>query len=525
MTKPASAWWQTPPAILRYAVAGALVGGAIVVEWLMEKQLVGAPALLFMCTVMLSAWFGGFRPGLFAAVLALLGFIYYDVSPEYSFAIDPKELPRIGIFAFAVLLVGLLSAAQRSVAQTLRRARDELDGANKELTRTNAALRAENAERIRVEDALRQSEQRFRDYAETGSDWLWESGQDHRIFSISEHVNTVRIEVAGFLGQRRWEFAADADEEPEKWRAHVATQNAHQPFRDFTFRMRRPNGTMVHISTSGKPIFDSQGTFLGYRGVGRDITAEVQGREAEKALRQAQAELAHVTRVMTLGELTASIVHEVNQPLAAISMNGEACLRFLDQQAPDLDEVRAALVDMINNSHRAADVIRRIRALCQKAEHQKAPLNVNEVIDEVLYLVQREVIDHGVAMQRELSPDIASVLGDRVELQQVIMNLVMNGMEAMSSVANGKRNLTIRSQQNADQVLVAVEDSGIGIAAENLDRLFNSFYTTKPNGMGMGLSICRSIIEAHGGKLWASSNSGPGATFHFTLPRRQEPIS
>jgi signal transduction histidine kinase len=223
--------------------------------------------------------------------------------------------------------------------------------------------------------------------------------------------------------------------------------------------------------------------------------------------------------------LTASIVHEVNQPLAAISMNGEACLRFLDQETPDLNEVRDALADMIGNSHRAADVIQRIRALCRKAEPQKAPLDLNEVIDEVLYLIQREVIEHGVAMRRELAPNIAPVLGDRVELQQVIINLVMNGMEAMSSVANGKRDLMIRSQQNVDEVLVAVEDSGVGIAPENVDRLFNSFYTTKPSGMGMGLSICRSIIEAHGGKLWAASNSGPGATFQFTLPRRQEPGS
>jgi C4-dicarboxylate-specific signal transduction histidine kinase len=226
--------------------------------------------------------------------------------------------------------------------------------------------------------------------------------------------------------------------------------------------------------------------------------------------------------VTTLGELTASIVHEVNQPLAAISLNGEACLRFLDQQAPDLNEVRATMVGMIGNSHRAADVIRRIRALCQKAEHQKAPLNINEVIDEVLYLIQREVIDHGIAMRRELSPEIAPVLGGRVELQQVIINLVMNGMEAMSTVADRKRDLLIWSRQNSDVVLVAVEDSGIGIAPDSVDRLFNSFYTTKPNGMGMGLSICRSIIEAHGGRLWASANALRGAVFQFTLPAHRD---
>jgi PAS domain S-box-containing protein len=523
MTNRISAWWANPPVILRYAVAIVLVGGAIPLEQRMEEYLIGAPALLFLCAVMLSAWFGGFRPGLFAAAIALFSFAYYFALPGHTLAIDPKELPRVGIFALAVLVVGLLSAAQRGVAQSLRRARDDLDGANKELKRTNDALRAENAERIRIEEALRESEQRFRDFAETGSDWLWETGPDHRFLSISKQIYAAGVDAQ--LGQRRWDFVDDVDNEPEKWRPLIAAHNARQPFRDFAYRLRRLDGATIHVSTSGKPIFDSKGIFLGYRGVARDVTAEVQGREAEKALRQAQTELAHVTRVTTLGELTASIVHEVNQPLAAISMNGEACLRFLDQQTPDLHEVRGALVDMIGNSHRAADVIQRIRALCRKAEPQKAPLDLNEVIDEVLYLIQREVIEHGVAMRRELAPNIAPVLGDRVELQQVIINLVMNGMEAMSSVANGKRDLMIRSQQNIDEVLVAVEDSGVGIAPENVDRLFNSFYTTKPSGMGMGLSICRSIIEAHGGKLWAASNSGPGATFQFTLPRRQEPGS
>ena len=525
MANPTSAWWLNPPVILHYVVAAALVACGSAIELLMQQELVGAPALLLLCAVMLSAWFGGFRPGWFAAALALSSFIHYFVLPGDFFGVDAKELPRIGIFAFAVLLVGSLSAAQRSVAQTLRRARDDLDGANKKLIRTNEALRAENAERVRVEGALRESEQRFRDFAETGSDWLWETGPDHRFRHISGHISATGTSPAARLGQKRWDFASDVDKEPEKWRAHIAAHDAHQPFRDFTYWLHRPDGATVHVSTSSKPVFDAKGNFLGYRGVGRDITAEVQGREAEKALRQAQTDLAHVTRLTTLGELTASIVHEVNQPLAAISMNGEACLRFLDQETPDLNEVRAALADMIGNSHRAADVIRRIRALCQKAEPHKTPLNINEVIDEVLYLIQREVIDHGVAIGRELAPNIAPVFGDPVELQQVIINLVMNGMEAMSAVANGKRNLMIRSQQNADEVLVQVEDSGIGIAPENFDRLFNSFYTTKPSGMGMGLSICRSIIEAHGGKLWASSNSGPGAVFQFTLPQRQEPSS
>src|SRR5271156_4226767 len=265
MANPISAWWANPPVILRYVVSVALVGAAIPIEQRMEEHLVGAPALLFLCAVMLSAWFGGFRAGLFAAALALLAFVYYFVQPEYSFAIDPKELPRVGIFGFAVLLVGLLSAAQRSVAQTLRRARDEWGHANKEMKRANEALRAENAERIRVEDALRESEQRFRDFAETGSDWLWETGPDHKFTRVTEHINTTGIEPATRLGRTRWEVAADVAAEPEKWRAHIAALNAHQPFRGLLYKVILASGTAVHINTSGKPVFDRQGRFLGYR--------------------------------------------------------------------------------------------------------------------------------------------------------------------------------------------------------------------------------------------------------------------
>jgi C4-dicarboxylate-specific signal transduction histidine kinase len=292
------------------------------------------------------------------------------------------------------------------------------------------------------------------------------------------------------------------------------------------YRLIRPDGSPVYIETSGKPFFDSHGRFLGYRGVGSNITAEVRGNQAELALRQAQADLAHVTRMTTLGELTASIAHEVNQPLAAIVTNGAACLRWLAPERPDLDEARAAVECMISDGHRASEVIQRLRALCQKTDPQKTLLDINEVIEEALLLVQREVLDHRVALQRDLSPALTPVLGDRVQLQQVIINLVMNGMEAMAAVSDRRRGLLIRSHQHAaDQVIVMVQDSGVGIEPENVDRLFGSFFTTKPGGMGMGLSICRSIIEAHDGRLWASRNTGPGATFQFTLPSYREPQS
>jgi signal transduction histidine kinase len=219
-----------------------------------------------------------------------------------------------------------------------------------------------------------------------------------------------------------------------------------------------------------------------------------------------------------LGELTASIAHEVNQPLAAIVTNGGSCLRWLARDVPDLDEVRAAVERMINDGNRAAEVIRRVRALVKKTDAPKVPLPINGVIEEVMPLLQPEMLSHQASLRLELASELPLVLADRIQLQQVIINLVMNGMEAMAPVIDRPRELKILSQCEADQVFVAVQDSGIGIDPEHVDRLFNSFFTTKPSGMGMGLSICRSIIEAHGGKLRASSNVGGGATFQFTLP-------
>jgi NO-binding membrane sensor protein with MHYT domain len=242
-------------------------------------------------------------------------------------------------------------------------------------------------------------------------------------------------------------------------------------------------------------------------------------KRAEEALREVQADLAHVTRVTTLGEIAASIAHEVNQPLAAVVANAEACLRWLDRGTPDLDAARRSVEWIIDDANRASEVIRRVRALANKSDVEKAPLDINDVVKEVIALVQGELVSHRVSLRMEFANALPVVPADRVELQQVVINLVMNGIEAMQSVTERPRELLIRSlQDETQQVLVSVTDCGVGISAENADRLFNAFFTTKTNGMGMGLSICRSIIEAHGGRLWASANLPHGATFQFTLP-------
>jgi C4-dicarboxylate-specific signal transduction histidine kinase len=240
--------------------------------------------------------------------------------------------------------------------------------------------------------------------------------------------------------------------------------------------------------------------------------------EREGALRETQAELAHVSRVTTMGELAASIAHEVNQPLVGVVMNASASLRLLDRKSPDLVETREAIRAIIRDGNRAADVVSRLRALFKKARPAKEQLNINEAIEEVVILTRGEVRRNKVALRMELAANLPLIMADRVQVQQVVMNLILNGIEAMRAVEDRERDLLIKTQRSVeDRLLVAVQDSGIGLDPGNVERIFDAFHTTKPGGMGMGLSISRSIVENHGGRLWAIPNDGPGATFQFTL--------
>ncbi len=275
----------------------------------------------------------------------------------------------------------------------------------------------------------------------------------------------------------------------------------------------RKDGTRV-------PVLVARAIFEWNRDEGVAFVLDLTERKhVEGALRDAQANLAHVMRITTLGELTASIAHEVNQPLAAVVNAAAACQRWLDRGTPNLDEARSAVEWITKETNRASEVIRRVRALANRTSIERAPLDVNNVVREAIALVQRELISQRVSLRTEFAPALPMILGDRVQLQQVIINLVMNGIEAMQSVTDRPRELVVRSDQDeAGQALISVADCGVGIAAENVDRLFNPFFTTKSGGMGMGLSICRSIMEAHGGRLWATATVPHGATFQFTLP-------
>lgn len=374
-----------------------------------------------------------------------------------------------------------------------------------------------------AEQVLRESEQRFRDYAETASHWFWESGPDHRMTRISVHPDVAGMRVSGLIGHHRWDVASDVELEPEKWRQHRATLDAHLPFRDLIYRATPEMGAPLYVRTSGKPHFDPNDNFLGYRGVATDVTAAIRADEAEQALRKVQLELAHVTRLTTLGELAASIAHEINQPLTGVIANGGACMRWLGREPPDLQEARRSVERMIDDANRANEVIRRVRALAKKAEIERHSIDLNDLVMEVVALIRRELTTHTVLARTNLALSLPKVCGDRIQLQQVMINLVMNGIEAMESVINRPRELEIRSgQDDRGRVLVTVTDGGVGLCAETAERVFDPFFTTKPGGMGMGLSICRSIIEAHGGQLVASRNEGAGATFQIALPSQPE---
>jgi C4-dicarboxylate-specific signal transduction histidine kinase len=384
--------WPKPPVIWSYGIAVLSVTSALMVSRWPGLHLEAAPVSLFLCAVMLSAWFGGVGPGLFATILCSVAFYYYFLPPIHSLAGKPAELPRLVIFMVSTLFVGALSAAQRSATESLRRARDDLKGTIQQLQRTNEALEAESRERQR----------------------------------------------------------------------------------------------------------------------------------AEENLGQAQADLAHISRVTTMGELTAALAHEVNQPIAAAVTSANSCIRWLEADVPNLDKARGAAMRIVKDGTRAAEIIGRIRLLFQKGTHQLEPVNVNEVIQEMIALLRGETTRYSISVRPELAADLPLVTGDHVQLQQVMMNLMTNSIDAMK-VADGARELSIKSQRSENgELLVSVSDTGVGLPPGQAEQIFNAFFTTKPHGTGMGLRICRSIVESHGGRLWAAENSPRGARFYFTLPAKFE---
>jgi PAS domain S-box-containing protein len=701
-------------------------------------------------------------------VLSFIGvgcLCYFFAPPIYSFRVDyPQDIITISAFVITSFVVNLLVTKVRGEQRDHMRTYETLRDANQRLEVTNEALRIENLERKRVEQALRESEARFRDFAETASDWFCEMGPDYKFTLLSE--NAFGSGAADRIGMACWDHALDLETEPEKWRLLQETVFSRQPFREFVYKGVSSGGSPMYVRASGKPLFDANGEFRGYRGTCSDVTEITRAQEAlreseakirrlvdsniigiffsglkgrvleandaflqlvghdrddlvsgrirstdltppewrerdrralaelssntiaqpyekeffrkdgsrvrvmiggalfkeggnegvafvvdlterkrvEEALReseqsarsaidgiaglvailtpngeietvnrqvseyfgrsleelknwgttdavhpedlphvveiftramasgmpyqyeqrlrrfdgeyrwfenrgapirddsgriarwyvlltdiedrtralaqleQMQSDFAHMNRLSVLGELAASLSHEIMQPIGSARNNACAAQNFLDMQPPLLGEVREALSCIVGDADRAGDIIDRIRDQLKKAPPRKEQFDLNEAINEVIVLGRSAIIKHRVSIQTRLSEGLFPIHCDRVQLQQIVLNLILNAAEAMGSVEAKTRDLLISTEQHPIGVLVAVRDSGPGIDPAHLDRIFESFYTTKPKGTGMGLSICRSIIEANGGQLWAISCEPQGALFQFTIP-------
>jgi PAS domain S-box-containing protein len=505
-------------AVVSVAVAAALTTGPLGHLLFPEppERFVHGVTLLYSAAV-LSAWLGGRAPGLLAALLAAVTVDYFITPPLYSITLDFDFVLRIAVFAMSALLVGWLSVRRRRMEDALRLSRDELEvrveARTADLTRSNAQLLAEIAARTRAEETLREQAALL----DLTHDTVFVRDEHDLITywnrGAEELYGWTKAEAVGTVSHARMRttFPAPLDEimaeltRTGRWEGELVHT--------------RRDGTTVVVASRWSLRRSAHGRVLAILETNNDITER---KRAEEALDRARAELAHVTRVTTLGELAASIAHEINQPLAAIVADANACLHWLDAVPPPLDEVREALAAVVNDGNRAAEVLVRIRAMLARSAVARQPCELAAVVGDVLPLVRAELDRHGIALQTSLATDLPPVLGDRIQLQQVLLNLLVNAAEAMRDLPPERRRLTVsaavETRDDGPCAVVTVEDAGVGFPEPEALRLFDPFFTTKPNGLGMGLSISRSIVEGHGGRLWATANPKHGATFHIALP-------
>ena len=370
-------------------------------------------------------------------------------------------------------------------------------------------------ERKQAEEALRRSEGYLAEaqrLSQTGS-WAWRSAGDAALHLSEEWYRIYDFDPE--VGMPAWEqlLGRIHPDDRAKWQRTLDRAIREKSEYQVEFRILLPDGTVKYVHAVGHPVFNAAGDFVEFVGSSMDITER---KRAEEALRRAQADLAHVNRVSTMGELAASLAHELKQPIAAALTNAKTCVRWLRRDTPDIAEGCEAALRMANDATRAAEVIDRVRSLYRRDTSDRELLDVNEIIREMIVLLRDKADRSSISIRTELDSELPLITADRVQLQQVLMNLILNGIEAMN---DAKGELTITSKRTADaQLLVSVSDSGIGLPMAEVDRIFDAFFTTKAQGTGMGLSISRRIIECHGGRLWASANAERGATFQFTLP-------
>jgi PAS domain S-box-containing protein len=409
-------------------------------------------------------------------------------------------------------LAGEIAERQRAEA-ALREVNAELE---RRVSARTAALQAEVAQRRHAEATLRASEARWRGVFETSAVGIAVTDQNQRFVAVNEAFQRMLGYTAEELRSRS---PLDVTHQDDRAAAHALLDDVKDGRRsdyDVEKRYRRKDGTLIWVRISAARALDSASRLLGIPAIVEDITER---KHAENALHETREALLRVTRLSTMGALSASIAHEINQPLAAINANATACKRLLAQASPDVEECQDAIGDIIGDANRASEVVKRVQGLSRNVAPQQEDIDVNDTIDEVLRLLRHELQKHRISVRTDLSPHLPPIRADRIQLQQVVLNLVMNGLEAMNPITERPRILTVRTRcDDPANVAVSVEDAGIGFDPANRERIFETFFTTKAHGMGMGLSICNTIIGAHHGRLWAAAGSPHGSVFGFTLP-------
>jgi PAS domain S-box-containing protein len=379
----------------------------------------------------------------------------------------------------------------------------------------NYAIYRDITERKRAEERLRESEARFQSMADTAPVLIWMTGTD----ALCNYFNKLWLEFTGRTMEQEvgtgWTEGVHPDDVQGCFDCFLPAFHARKPFR-MEYRLKRADGEYRWVIESGIPRYTGAGEFAGYIGSNIDITDLKHADVERQRLRQLEADLAHINRVSMMGELAASLAHELKQPIAAALTNAKTCVRWLRRDAPDVAEGCEAALRMINDATRAAEVIDRIRSLYRRDTSDRELLDVNEIIREMIILLHDKADRNSISIRTELDSGLPLVMADRVQLQQVLMNLILNGIEAMND-AKGELMLTSKRTEDG-QLLISVSDSGIGLPGGEVGRIFEAFFTTKAQGTGMGLSISRRIIESHGGSLWGCANPERGSTFQFTLP-------
>jgi len=507
--------------MMPYYVAAILaVAAAFVVELLLNHFLQSVPLVtVFFCAILLAAWVGGAGPGLLATALSVLVLVFYFIPPLDTPVGARQEIARIVLFALAALFAVWICAAQRRTAQSLLGARAELEATVRKLEKLNEGQR-------QTEARLSEAERELRLTLDSIPAIIWRGGSNGYVQQLNkrwfDYTGTTYEQVRG----RGWKSCVHPDDLEHLVDAGDKYVASGIPI-DSEARLRRFDGEYRWFLFRPVPARDETGRIVAWYGAVLDIEdrkrAEQKAveaeRQAEETRRDAQDKLAHANRVATIGQLTASITHEVNQPITAARTNASAALNFLERSQPDLEEVKEALEHVVKDIDRVGAVVARMRALMRRSPMRMDSVDINEAVREVIELTRSEALKNKVALQTELADRLPVVRGDRVQLQQVVLNLILNAVQAMDAVPDEAREVRITtSESSPGEVCLGVRDTGPGLAPDSFSRLFEAFYTTKPGGLGMGLAICRSIIEAHGGRLWAEANVPRGAIFSFTMP-------